>query len=569
MGKITINEIHKSLFDYVQAVSDDKLETRNKTIVGAINELFSNNNNNNDIEIDNLINEISNGKQLIANAIGEPLNAEDSFNEMSNDINGLLSTFKTNMMNNGVTVENNDKFKQLIDKIATMAEESGSKGIKFASGECKLYGPAITNAGSGVTGDQSFTFTTDIPINIDFEPTYVFCLGDFDFRQNVYNTTYDESVKNSILVNDVNMMSSENKKNGSTMFVNISSFDSNKITITSRLFVSYYNPVAYAAVNTIYGWYAIGVGEEESESFIPSWIEQNLSGQIITSNLIETLGSFDRYYKINNQIHFVKISTSEPNWKVLDLKTGTVSDWSTYANNRLTTTITCMDNDYLYAIEEKKAKRFDFNTKTWSNEFAINQNVKNNISYSSITFMDAICINEVIYTQYLIDRDDVYFYASNLSNGTEYNTSPYAAGNVYGGYLLRYKDKIIWPAATNGAVSMSYMNLYDPIAGTSSSLGYYVGQTDDEYYGIDIHPKNCYIDGDYLYYISHTGNQYNITFNVYIKDLTADYSDRYNMPYDQPLVENYTTKLNEAVKNGVLIKINDKVLLSYNGFYII
>ena len=68
MGKITINELHKSLFDYVQAVSDDKLETRNKTIVGAINELFSDNSN--DIEINNLKNEISNGKELIANAIG-------------------------------------------------------------------------------------------------------------------------------------------------------------------------------------------------------------------------------------------------------------------------------------------------------------------------------------------------------------------------------------------------------------------------------------------------------------------------------------------------------------------
>jgi hypothetical protein len=67
------------------------------------------------------------GKQLIANAIGEPLNAEDTFSAMSSDINGLLSTFKTNMMNNGVTVESGDKFKQLIDKIP------GSGGLDIIS----------------------------------------------------------------------------------------------------------------------------------------------------------------------------------------------------------------------------------------------------------------------------------------------------------------------------------------------------------------------------------------------------------------------------------------------------
>jgi alpha-tubulin suppressor-like RCC1 family protein len=65
------------------------------------------------------------GKQLIATAIGEPLNANDTFAAMSDDINGLLSTFKANMMNNGVAVESGDKFKALIDKIATMRSGGG------------------------------------------------------------------------------------------------------------------------------------------------------------------------------------------------------------------------------------------------------------------------------------------------------------------------------------------------------------------------------------------------------------------------------------------------------------
>ena len=85
-----------------QTMSDANLSTENKTVVGAINEIHQN---------------VNNGKQLIALAIGEPLNAEDTFSAMSDDINGLLSTFKTNMMNNGITVNSGDKFKQLIDKL--------------------------------------------------------------------------------------------------------------------------------------------------------------------------------------------------------------------------------------------------------------------------------------------------------------------------------------------------------------------------------------------------------------------------------------------------------------------
>ena len=99
-------------------MSINELNTSSKTVIGAINELFQSANN---------------GKELIANAIGEPLDASDTFSAMSTDINSLLSTFKTNMMNNGVTVESNDRFKALIDKIATLTDNEG-KGIQFASG---------------------------------------------------------------------------------------------------------------------------------------------------------------------------------------------------------------------------------------------------------------------------------------------------------------------------------------------------------------------------------------------------------------------------------------------------
>ena len=130
MGEIRKDNLHESLIQELnelgnidlsgkQDKTDESLLTESKDLVGAINELFQSANN---------------GKELIANAIGEPLNAEDTFQAMSNDINGLLSTFKTNMMNNGVTVEANDRFKTLIDKIATMVEEGSGKGIHYAEG---------------------------------------------------------------------------------------------------------------------------------------------------------------------------------------------------------------------------------------------------------------------------------------------------------------------------------------------------------------------------------------------------------------------------------------------------
>ena len=92
----------------------DGLNTEDKsTIVNAINEIL--------------------GKYLIADSIGEPLDASGTFSAMSNDINSLLNTFKTNMINNGITVESGDKFKQLINKIATLAEKNTELRDSLAS----------------------------------------------------------------------------------------------------------------------------------------------------------------------------------------------------------------------------------------------------------------------------------------------------------------------------------------------------------------------------------------------------------------------------------------------------
>ena len=247
MGKITINELHKSLFDYVQAVSDDKLETNNKTIVGAINELFSDNSN--DIEINNLKNEISNGKELIANAIGEPLTAEDSFDEMSSDINSLLSTFKTNMMNNGITVESGDKFKSLIDKIATMVEEGSGKGIQFAE---YTYDENFYLSES--SSSTNYTIN-ELPLNLDFQPTYLFIKCSYIQSSYLYLDSFDILISNTMecYVCD---------KSPTKIAFSITDLNAEKATIRVTLPNNNGGP-AMAAV-LVLGWYAIGVGEEDT-----------------------------------------------------------------------------------------------------------------------------------------------------------------------------------------------------------------------------------------------------------------------------------------------------------------
>lgn len=72
-------------------------------------------------EIGNANNELlAEAKELIANAVGEPLTAQDSFSKMSNDINNLTSDFKIGLMNGGMAVESTDRFQDLILKMKEM-----------------------------------------------------------------------------------------------------------------------------------------------------------------------------------------------------------------------------------------------------------------------------------------------------------------------------------------------------------------------------------------------------------------------------------------------------------------
>ena len=220
------------------------LETNNKTIIGAINELFQSANN---------------GKELIASAIGEPLNAEDTFSAMSNDINGLLNTFKTNMMNNGVTVNSSDRFKQLIDKISTMVEEGSGKGIQFASGQIDSDYYTFANASS------THTFNFNEPLN--FTPTYLFiripyvryssdngtAISRNTIVSNLFNNSIDEATQLRIGCS------------GSDSVLNIKSTSSSNFVIEGDIDIAfgYSSSTGYDSDYYI-DWYAFGVGEEDT-----------------------------------------------------------------------------------------------------------------------------------------------------------------------------------------------------------------------------------------------------------------------------------------------------------------
>ena len=275
-----LNDNNESIAVSYQTTEDDGLSTDDKSIVGAINEVSAYGIRMNDpsgviepgdpnnpilIRIEELKNTLveyiinnptgedsNESKQLIANAIGEPLNAEDSFDEMSNDINGLLATFKTNMMNNGITVEAGDKFKSLIDKIATLAD-SGGKGVQFVQGTSTVVQNLITY--TRVNGNTNGYYYIEIP-NLTFEPLFIiakknagaaicFINASLGFYYSGYNTSGKHITLHTY--NDGSGVSIAHNTSGDT------SIDFTNIKL----------PVDISTTGT-WDWYAIGVGEENN-----------------------------------------------------------------------------------------------------------------------------------------------------------------------------------------------------------------------------------------------------------------------------------------------------------------
>ena len=287
MAKITIEELSGSLKEYLNGLGlteaqvqelidkfeDEKigdisqLSTEEKgSLVGAINELFQSANN---------------GKELIASAIGEPLSSSDTFSAMSNDINGLLSQFKTNMMKNGITIESGDKFKSLIDKIATMVDEGSGKGVQIASG-------ITSNNFSEVQIDG--THFTCLNISLNFKPTILIVRnhGNYGFYiENFYPGNF------SIVTVD----------NGSDEYRNVSNYEIDKGNN------NYSIPIGYTIQkDTTYYW-AVGVGEEDTtlRDSLASILQEEGVSVTEEDDMASLIGKVDEEFtKDNNTISSMK-----------------------------------------------------------------------------------------------------------------------------------------------------------------------------------------------------------------------------------------------------------------------
>ena len=87
-----------------QTKTDNTLSTNNKTIVGAINELFQNANN---------------GKEIIADAIGGELQSSDTFSAMGTKIDNMGDILGSFIVDNGGSIVGNENLSQLLDILYT------------------------------------------------------------------------------------------------------------------------------------------------------------------------------------------------------------------------------------------------------------------------------------------------------------------------------------------------------------------------------------------------------------------------------------------------------------------
>ena len=225
-NKVTLDQLDNSAVEAMTMSIGDvsTLNTENKTIVGALAEIV--------------------GKKEIANAIGEPLAETDKFTEMSSEINGLLSAFKTNMMNAGVVVESGDKFKALIDKIKGLTEGEGNKGVQYAEGIATVSANTPQKTYTDLWGGTASL--TVLSINdLNFRPDIVMAYVN---STPTFITTY---IRGCCLVAGSSYKFNSSPNNWTL------SFNDDEISLHNGFNIPC---VTYGTVT----WYAIGVGEEDT-----------------------------------------------------------------------------------------------------------------------------------------------------------------------------------------------------------------------------------------------------------------------------------------------------------------
>ena len=242
--KISKEQIDPGVKDHIMSFVGDisELETDEKSdIISAVNSLM----------VDRVDNAENMGK--LANAIGDPVTANHSVDEVVEGLGEMLSTFKTNMMNSGVMVESSDKFKQLIDKIKGLTEGEGNKGIHFAEGTVTVDSPFV------ITSSNPYTVST----NLDFTPSLI--VVSFKSICSCSNITIDSvrATPNNKLYLNLGLQTYDYFYS-SYLWLSDVTAESFKIYGSTTYSYSIGSGDPTLIQSSPFTWYAIGVGEEDT-----------------------------------------------------------------------------------------------------------------------------------------------------------------------------------------------------------------------------------------------------------------------------------------------------------------
>ena len=242
--KISKEQIDPGVKDHIMSFVGDvaDLETEvNTDIISAVNSLM----------VDRVDNTENMGK--LANAIGEPVTANHSVDEVVEGLGEMLSTFKTNMMNSGVVVESSDKFKALIDKIKGLTEGEGNKGIQYAEGTITVDSPFV------ITSSNPYTVST----NLDFTPSLI--VVSFKSICSCSNITIDSitATPNNKLYLNLGLQTYDYFYS-SYLWLSDVTAESFKIYGSTTYSYSIGSGDPTLIQSSPFTWYAIGIGEEDT-----------------------------------------------------------------------------------------------------------------------------------------------------------------------------------------------------------------------------------------------------------------------------------------------------------------
>jgi hypothetical protein len=129
----------------------DSLETDAKgNMVQAINELVEKLDNSAELEV--LEGEIAEGKELIANAVGEPLNSSDTFITMSEKITEILNNIKNKLKDKDINISNFNDIVDVIDILEVVPKVVVVAGVKYT-----LF--SKTESGSSWADGKIYTYS--------------------------------------------------------------------------------------------------------------------------------------------------------------------------------------------------------------------------------------------------------------------------------------------------------------------------------------------------------------------------------------------------------------------------